>query len=89
MRASEFLRSLADTLAGLEDGVEFSNPAPSSKIDDNVGEYTPPLQAKIEILKKANNITSVYDKNDNTASQNTGSNHITNLEDIDDGPFEG
>ena len=88
MRASEFLRSLANTMDALENGVEF--PGQSAKeepIDDNVGEYTPPLQAKIELLKKANNVKSVYDTEKH---KETMADTVSRLEAADDdGPFEG
>jgi len=90
MRASEFLRSLANTLAALETGID--TPAElqkNDKIDDNVGEFTPPLQTKIELLKKANNVKSVYD--DNAANTSTPANPAdpnTQEASEDDGPFE-
>jgi hypothetical protein len=88
MRASEFLRALANTMDALENGVEF--PGQSKKdqpVDDNVGEYTPPLQTKIELLKKANNVKSVYDTDDN---DETLADTVNRLEAADDdGPFEG
>ena len=89
MRASEFLRALANTMDALENGVEF--PGQSTKdeqpTDDNVGEYTPPLQAKIELLKKANNVKSVYDPENHTETMSDTVNRLEAAD--DDGPFEG
>jgi hypothetical protein len=89
MRASEFLRSLANTMAALETGVEVPGEHSHSQepVDDNVGEFTPPLQTKIELLKKANNVKSVYDQNGNPVS--ASGNPTNNYEAAeDDGPFE-
>jgi hypothetical protein len=88
MRASEFLRALANTMDALENGVEFPGQAAKNEpVDDNVGEYTPPLQTKIELLKKANNVKSVYDTDD---YDETLADTVNRLEAADDdGPFEG
>jgi hypothetical protein len=89
MRASEFLKSLANTMAALETGVEVPGEAQQggAPVDDNVGEFTPPLQTKIELLKKANNVKSVYDQNGNPV--NMSGNPTNNQEAAeDDGPFE-
>jgi len=88
MRAAEFLRTLADIVIYL-DGDGSHDQADGNKVDDNVGEFTPPLQAKIELLKKANNVRSVYDNNSETMNSEQAS-HLTKLEAADDdGPFEG
>lgn len=88
MRASEFLRALASTMDALENGVEFPRQSANDKpVDDNVGEYTPPLQAKIELLKKANNVKSVYDAEKHTETMADTLNRLEAAD--DDGPFEG
>jgi hypothetical protein len=88
MRASEFLRSLANTLAALETGVDAPGQSNGSgqPVDDNVGEFTPPLQTKIELLKKANNVKSVYDQNGTLVKMGNPTNTQEAAE--DDGPFE-
>lgn len=88
MRASEFLRSLANTLAALETGIDVpgKNTASGQPVDDNVGEFTPPLQTKIELLKKANNVKSVYDQDGTPAPMSNNAN--TQEAADDDGPFE-
>ena len=86
MRAAEFLRTLADVINYL-DSDNTAQPS-NEPVDDNVGEFTPPLQTKIELLKKANNIKSVYDNN--SGSQNSNNDQLNKLEAADDdGPFEG
>lgn len=91
MRASEFLRSLADTLAALEGGVDapagFSG-TDNEPTDDNVGEFTPPLQAKIELLKKSSNVKSVYDNTSDGVGTNQNPNIFKHEAAEDDGPFE-
>lgn len=89
MRASEFLRALANTMDALENGVEFPGKSAQDQqpVDDNVGEYTPPLQAKIELLKKANNVKSVYDTEQHTETMADTINRLEAAD--DDGPFEG
>lgn len=90
MRASEFLRSLADTLAALEGGVDAPagfNGADKQPTDDNVGEFTPPLQAKIELLKKSSNVKSVYDNNGGVGD-NQNPDIFKHEAAEDDGPFE-
>ena len=76
MRASEILQGLAELLASVENGgnqqttnqVELS---PVSKYTsdtqeptgvDQAGTFVPPLQAKIELLKKAVDVDSIYDQ---------------------------
>lgn len=100
MRPSEFLRLLADRLEQLEqqygdkvnlDPEQDSEPDrdANGNVDDNVGEFTPPLQAKIELLKKANNVKNVYDDNgqDDLAANRDKINKLEAAD--DDGPFEG
>jgi len=88
MRASEFLRALANTMDALENGVEFPGQSSTNEpVEDNVGEYTPPLQAKIELLKKANNVKSVYDAEKHTETMSDTINRLEAAD--DDGPFEG
>lgn len=74
MKASEILHGLAELLAGLENqqgqpGAEVavvskftpSNQEPESA--EQAGTFVPPLQAKLELLKKAVNVDSIYDQN--------------------------
>lgn len=78
MRASEILRGLADLIAAAEQGSgenqmgqtpETPNHAELTavKVDhedqtDKGGVFVPPLQAKIELLKKSVNVDNVYDQ---------------------------
>ena len=76
MKAAEFLRKLADALAVIEDDVEPHPPAEPEVM-------VPPLQQKIEILKKSQGIDNIY--NDSSVSDNTVI--VTTAE--EDEPFEG
>jgi hypothetical protein len=69
MKIADLLRGLADKLDGIETG--GSEPNPNQTRLDPVGEVpggdtdttkmVPPLQAKLEILKKSEGLPSVYD----------------------------
>lgn len=61
-------------------------------VDDNVGTFVPPLQTKIELLKKSADVKSVFDPTDELAhiKQTAGIIPIHAQEaGDDDGPFEG
>ena len=76
MKAAEFLRKLADALAVIEDdGVLDAQPEQDVMV--------PPLQQKIEILKKSQGIDNIY--NDSNGSDDTVI--VTTAE--EDEPFEG
>lgn len=77
MRAAEFLRKLADALAVIEDD---GQPETSATPDIMV----PPLQQKIEILKKSQGIDNVYDDGATHADDAVV---VTTAE--EDEPFEG
>lgn len=73
MKASEILRGLAELLAGLEQSQQASEPqvavvskfTPDTQEPDSAqqgGVFVPPLQAKLELLKKAVNVDSIYDE---------------------------
>jgi hypothetical protein len=76
MKAAEFLRKLADALAVIEDD-DVSDAQPEQDV------MVPPLQQKIEILKKSQGIDNIY--NDSNGSDNTV---IVTTADEDE-PFEG
>jgi hypothetical protein len=70
MRASEILRGLADLIDSAEGGAaaqEMPNKAElapvevDNKDDSEVSVFVPPLQAKMEILKKSVGMDNVYD----------------------------
>lgn len=81
MRAAEILRQLADIVdAAQKDNNASPNQAKLTKIDSNLpGEHEPtpqncnvmipPLQAKLELLKKATGVESDYDKEDDELDQ--------------------
>lgn len=77
MRASEILRKLADVIDSAEGGQESSmGQAPETpnhaeltavSVDhqdgtEKGGTFVPPLQAKIELLKKSVDVDSIYDQ---------------------------
>lgn len=66
MRASEILRDLADKLAAIEGGGTGDGHTGTEVSvepgDNGSGEiFVPPLQAKIELLKKSTGVPSFYD----------------------------
>jgi hypothetical protein len=72
MRISDLLRSLADMVANAEGGGPTPAPmAPQEPVRDfnptngdadaGTGVFVPPLQAKLEILKKSVGLDNVYD----------------------------
>ena len=76
MRAAEFLRKLADALAVIETDRESETSAEPEVM-------VPPLQQKIEILKKSQGIDNIYDGD--AESNNT----VTVTAAEEDEPFEG
>ena len=70
MKASEILHGLAELLGQLEASQETTqattspftpvNQEPESV--DQAGTFVPPLQSKLELLKKAVNVDSIYDE---------------------------
>jgi len=69
MKMADILRGLADKLDSIEQG-SSSAPAPTGLApvgdvpggDTDTTKMIPPLQAKLEILKKSEGIPNVYDK---------------------------
>ena len=83
MKASEILRKLADVIDSAEGG-EIAQPAehpnvrvalappqePASEQPQTaITTFVPPLQTKIELLKKAVDVDSIYDKGGDELSQ--------------------
>lgn len=79
MKASEILRKLADVIDSVEGG-EMAQPepqaaqpsmsvalAPVEPAQTAVTTFVPPLQAKIELLKKAVDVDSIYNQGDEIA----------------------
>lgn len=77
MRAAEFLRKLADALAVIENDGE-----PETTAEPEV--MVPPLQQKIEILKKSQGIDNIYDDGEAGSSDT-----VTTTVADEDEPFEG
>jgi hypothetical protein len=76
MKAADFLRKLADALAVIED-----DDVSDAQSEQDV--MVPPLQQKIEILKKSQGLDNIY--NDSNGSNDTVT--VTTAE--EDEPFEG
>ena len=79
MKTAEILRKLAD----LVDTVE-GDASPETNTPDELGTMVPPLQQKIEILKKSQGIDNVYDDGATHADDAVV---VTTAE--EDEPFEG
>ena len=77
MKVAEFLRKLADALAVIEDDAEQQPPTEPEVM-------VPPLQQKIEILKKSQGIDNIYDDGE---SRSADAVVIATAE--EDEPFEG
>ena len=70
MNISELLRKLADVIASAEgddSGPQSADLSPvkvdhQDNTDTKTGVFVPPLQAKLELLKKSVNVDNVYDQ---------------------------
>ena len=71
MRASDILHGLADLLSGIESGQSAQQQQPTATLvqvsadnsdQSDSGTFVPPLQAKLELLKKSVGVDSVYDQ---------------------------
>ena len=85
MKAAEILRKLADLVDTIE-----SDGASEKTTSDELGTMVPPLQQKIEILKKSQGIDNIYDQQADELDQvkkNAGLAVVTVAE--EDEPFEG
>ena len=102
MRISDLLRSLADMVASAEGGGPAPAPmAPQEPVRDfnptngdadaGTGVFVPPLQAKLEILKKSVGLDNVYDGEDelDRVKQMAGLPIAVQQEAADDEPFDG
>lgn len=67
MKMSEILRDLADKLAAIEGGGDAEQGHNGTTVEVEPGDngsgdvFVPPLQAKIELLKKSSGVPSFYD----------------------------
>lgn len=65
MKMAELFRQLADTLDKIEnDQPAMLDPRSAEPEDDN--KFIPPLQQKLELLKKGVGVESEYDQDDDT-----------------------
>lgn len=85
MKTSEILRKVADLVDTIE-----GNEQPDEHTSDELDTMVPPLQQKIEILKKSQGMDNVYDESNDELDQvkkNAGLASMTTAE--EDEPFEG
>lgn len=85
MKTSEILRKVADLVDTIE-----GDEQPEENTSDELDTMVPPLQQKMEILKKSQGIDNVYDKSNDELEQvkkNAGLASMTTAE--EDEPFEG
>lgn len=75
MRAADFMRSILNAIEGVKqpqaapptvvininNGKANVDTGHQDPVDDEVGSFVPPLQQKIELLKKSSGVKSVYD----------------------------
>jgi len=62
MRAKEFTINIPINIKINSDGDPEVSTGEDEPIDDAVGEFVPPLQKKIELMKKSVGVESVYDE---------------------------
>jgi hypothetical protein len=85
MRAKEFTINIPINIKINGDGEPEVSTGEEDTIDDNVGDFVPPLQQKIELMKKSVGVDSVYDDEEtDELEQDT----ITNLTFADDDPID-
>lgn len=72
MKASEILRQLADLIDAKEQGSE----TPVDQPDDL---FVPPLQLKLELLKKATGVENIYDSDSEENSEQHGYDELNTL----------
>ena len=64
MRAKEFTINIPINIKINGEGEPEISTGEEEPIDDNIGEFVPPLQKKIELMKKSQGVESVYDEDD-------------------------
>jgi hypothetical protein len=75
MDAAKFLRALADLIAAAQDMPEKSEEMVKS---DETDVMIPPLQQEIELMKKATNVESEFDKTENIEEPNNENDNTVN-----------
>lgn len=69
MRAKEFTINIPINIKINGDGQPEISTGEDEPIDDNVGEFVPPLQKKIELMKKSQGVDSVYDDGEEAVTE--------------------
>jgi hypothetical protein len=82
MRASEILRQLADMIDQKSQAVQPDDHVPHTAglIPEPDDTFLPPLQSKLELLKKAVGVENVYDENAQEESGDAGNYRVTPME---------
>lgn len=92
MKASDVLSGLAELLAFIGRGAQSQEPEQDNDGTDP-GVFVPPLQTKIEILKKSAGLDNVYDEHQpdelNRIKQIAGLTPAQQIAADDDEPFDG
>ena len=69
MRAKEFVINIPISIKINSDGDPEISTGEQEPVDDNVGDFVPPLQQKIELMKKSVGVQSVYDEEGSEGSE--------------------
>ncbi len=86
MRAAEFLQKLAELIDTVENCSDDKDCCNSSEKSTNV--MVPPLQQKLELLKKASNVDSIYTEPSEPEPTEIGAPESTNDNIVDDSKHE-
>ena len=73
MDSAKFLRALADLISAAQE-----SPTENIIKSDETPVMVPPLQQEIELMKKATNVDSVFDKTENVDDQGENENTTNN-----------
>lgn len=71
MRAREFTINIPINIKINGDGEPEVDMQDDEPVDDDTGDFVPPLQQKIELLKKSSGVKSIYDDESEAQSKNT------------------
>jgi len=87
MRAKEFTINIPINIKiNGDDDPEISTDQ-DEPVDDNIGDFVPPLQQKIELMKKSVGVESVYDEEDGDDAEPSTQAPV-NLTFADDDPID-
>jgi len=87
MRAKEFTINIPINIKINGDGEPEVSTNQDEPVDDNLGDMVPPLQQKIELMKKSVGVQSAYDDEEETEPQD-GITPQMNPAFVDDDPID-